>query len=247
MDLGDVMAERHQRIGTRRWISMAARDEEAIFRSGSRCLAVSDEDADEFERLYSVRPRIIRFVPPEAERLIELAAMESPQRLGFMGAPSYGNEQVMEVLARPEFLESISAAGVELVVAGGICKTVNPSLLRMLEGGGAKILGRVGCTVDYYRQISATVNPIGPSTGVKIKSVETLVAGRNLITTRFGADPTLHAAFPDQITCTEWPIDPGALGMLAVEAVRSAKPGNAAAARAYVEKVTRDLQEMHRI
>lgn len=246
-DLGDVMADRHERIGARRWISLAAEDEKAILQSGSRCVAVSDADAQEFERLYGVRPAVLGFVPPEFPRLIELASQERPPRIGFMGAPSYGNEEIMRILAHPEFLGCISQAGIELLVAGGICDTVDPSVLRALEKGGARILGRVRSTCDYYRQISATVNPIGPTTGVKIKSIETLIAGRSLITTRWGADSSLCASFPDQIAYTDWPIEPQALGRLAIKVIRAAPSGSTSAARAYVEKSIQSLRELHTI
>jgi len=244
MDLGDVMANRHKRIGKRRWISMASKDEAAILHS-SRCVAVSEEDALEFERLYSIRPPVMQFVPPNSAQLMGLASEERPPRVGFMGAPSYGNEEIMRVLAHREFLECIAGAGVELLVAGGICKTVDPSVLQALRRGGARVVGPVGSTLDYYRQIGATVNPIGPSTGVKIKSVETLIAGRSLITTQWGADPDLREAFPGQITYTEWPIDPEPLGKLAIEVVRSAVPPSMEAARAYVAKATRNLEDLH--
>jgi hypothetical protein len=247
MDLGDIMADRHTRIGARRWISMAARDEEAVFRSGSRCLAVSDEDADEFEHLYGIRPGVIRFVPPDADRLMEIAEGARLPRIGFMGAPSYGNEEALRILARPEFLDPIRAAGIELVVAGGICDTASPEVLSALKTGGAKLLGRVRSSLDYYREIAATVNPIGPSTGVKIKSVETLVAGRNLITTMYGADRNLQESFPGQIVCTDWPVHPGTLASLAITVVGSAQQTGGAAARAYVDTATRALRELHRV
>jgi hypothetical protein len=246
-DLGDVMADRHERIGVRRWISLTAEEEKAIFQSDGRCVAVSDADAQEFERQYGVRPAVLGFVPPEFQQLMELDSNDRPPRIGFMGAPSYGNEEIMRLLAHPEFLGCISEAGIELLVAGGICDTIDPSVLCALERGGARILGRVRSTSDYYRQISATVNPIGPSTGVKIKSIETLIAGRSLITTRWGADSSLCAAFPGQVVYTEWPIEPQAFGRLAIRVVRAPLPGSASAARAYVEKSTQTLREMHTI
>jgi hypothetical protein len=246
MDLGDVMADRHERIGKRRWISMAEEDEEAILRS-SRCVAVSEEDAAEFERLYGVRPPVMEFVPPDAEQLMQLASEQRPPRLGFMGAPSHGNEEILRVLAHADFLKAIAAADIELIVAGGICDTVDPSVLSALRQGGARVLGRIARTLDYYRQIGATVNPIGPSTGVKIKSVETLLTGRSLITTRYGAGPGLYAAFPGQIAYTEWPIEPAELGRLAVEVIRAAPPVRAAVARAYAERATEALRELHAI
>ena len=64
VDLGDVMADRHQRLGARRWISLSPQAEGAILRSGAKCLAVSDDDADDFRRLYGVEVPRLFYVPP---------------------------------------------------------------------------------------------------------------------------------------------------------------------------------------
>jgi len=246
VDTGDVMANRHERIGTKRWISLTSRDERAILESGSRCLAVSTDDADEFERLYGVRLPVQSFVPPEHEKLIALAADERPRRLGYMGAPGYGNEEVLRILAQREFLDCLRAAGIEFAIAGGICNAIEPAVLEALKAGGASILGRVRSTVDYYASIGVTVNPVGPSTGVKIKSVETLVAGRHLITTRWGADRGLAAAFPGQVTFIDWPMNPRELGELCIRLVREARPYGGAAAKNYIWSAARELEEMIR-
>lgn len=246
LDLGDVMADRHERIGVRRWISLSSKDEAAILRSGARCVAVSDEDAKEFERLYQVRPRVLGFVPPDATELLNLAASERAPRIGFMGAPSHANEEIMRLLANPAFLDSLTQGGVELIVAGGICATVDPTIIRALADGGARILGRIQSTNDYYSQISVVVNPVGPSTGVKIKSVEALVAGRSLITTRWGADPSLNDAFPGQIAYVDWPVDPQGLAQLAIQLVRGARAAHSqSAAKNYVTRSTEHLRELH--
>ena len=245
LDLGDVLADRHERIGTRRWISLAADDEKNVLRSSRRCLAVSQADADEFERLYGVRPEVIGFVPPESPQLLQLASGDRPRRIGFIGAPSYSNEEVLRVLAHPDFLCRLCSAGIELVIAGGICNTVDTSVLRALKKGGARVLGCVQSIADYYRQISVTVNPVGPSTGVKIKSIESLVAGRGLITTRFGLDASLAGEFPGQVLYIDWPIGPAELGEFAVKAVRNVLPSNASAPTIYVQKWTQVLRELH--
>ncbi|HEY2469953.1 MAG TPA: glycosyltransferase [Terracidiphilus sp.] len=247
MDLGDIMADRHERVGARRWITMTTKDENAVFHSGARCVAVSESDAQEFEKLYGVRAAVMNFVPPDHRELLEIAEQERPPRIGFMGAPSYVNEEIMRLLAQPQFLECLRQAGIELVVAGGICRTVDPSLLRSLEQGGARVMGRVPSTMEYYRQIGAALNPVGPTTGVKIKSIEALVAGRTLITTQWGVDSSLYRAFLGQIVYTDWPVDPQGLGRLAVEVVRSASSRGASAARAYVEESERRLRELHTI
>lgn len=244
VDTGDVMADRHERIGRRRWISLASEDERAILKSQSRCLAVSVDDADEFERLYGVRPPVQPFVPPEYQELINLIDTSLPKTVGYMGAPNYLNEELLRELANSEFLDTLNAAGVDLVVAGGICNTVDKSVLRTLERGGARVLGRVPSTVEYYRQIGATVNPIGPSTGVKIKSVETLVAGRALITTKWGADEMLATAFPNQVTYIKWPMDLRNLAECCIRATQQKPTSARTAAEAYVRDANRRLEEL---
>jgi len=244
VDTGDVMAERHERTGARRWITLRAADECAVLRSSSRCIAVSEDDAAEFQRLYGVRPSVLSFVPQCSPELLEVASRERPRRVGFMGAPSYVNEEILRLLASPDFMAYLKEAGIEFVIAGGICETVDRSVLRTLERLGAVILGKVGSTAEYYSQIAATVNPVGPSTGVKIKSVETLVAGRSLITTRWGADRSLAAAFPNQVAFIDWPTEPRILGELCVKVVREEPPDTRAAAETYVREATRALKEM---
>lgn len=245
VDTGDVMADRHERIGARRWITLTAADEGAVLRS-ARCLAVSEDDAAEFERLYGVRPEVLSFVPQGAADLMALADIERPRRIGFMGAPSHVNEDILRLLAQPAFLRTLNEAGIELLIAGGICRTADAEVLRVLERQGARILGRADSTAGYYSQIAATVNPVGPSTGVKIKSVETLVAGRSLITTRWGADAALAAAFPGQVAYMDWPMEAGELGKTCVRMVLEGSAGGRAAAEAYVRRATRALEDMLR-
>ena len=244
VDTGDIMADRHERTGARRWISMTAQDERDVLESGSRCLAISQDDSNEFHRLYNLRLPVVPFVPPDHADLLKIAMERRPPRVGFMGAPSYVNEEILRALSSPCFLKCLSTHGIELLIAGGICRTAAPSILAALERGGAAILGRVSSITDYYRQISVTVNPVGPSTGVKIKSVETLLAGCSLITTQWGADALLAAAFPGQITYVEWPVDARKLGELCVASVRGTDSRSHDAAREYIQSSTHMLKEM---
>jgi hypothetical protein len=243
VDTGDVMADRHKRIGSRRWVSLSVADEAAVLRSQGRRLAISEDDACEFDRLYGVRACVLPFVPPEHAELERLAEEELPPRIGFLAAPSYVNEVMLRLMANAPFLDCLRAAGVELLIAGGICETADPPVLNFLERGGARILGRVDSLTGYYREIGATVNPVGPSTGAKIKSIETLVAGRNLITTRWGAGAALAGAFPGQVVYVDWPVLPAKLGELCVETVRTRNPGRKTASEAYVRSAAAAFEE----
>jgi len=245
VDTGDVMANRHQRCEARRWISLASRDELLVLTSGSRCVAISNDDADEFQRLYGVSTPVVSFVPPDFTELNAIASSaDRPARVGFMGAPSFVNEQVLRNLSDCDFLAHLAEHGIELLIAGGICSTANPSILASLRKGGAIILGRVSSSPEYYRQISATVNPVGPSTGVKIKSVETLIAGRTLITTKWGADSLLAESFPGQISYVDWPVAANTMAELCVSAVQKAKSADPHAGISYAQRTMSALEEI---
>ncbi len=241
---GDVMADRHERMGARRWITLDARDERAILHSQSRCVAVSQYDAAEFKKLYGVEIPVLQFLPPSYPELIAISLNEKPRRVGFMGAPSYVNEAILELLAQADFLDRLAQAGVELVVAGGICKTAPKATLQALERGNARVLGAVGSTLEFYKQVSTVLNPVGPSTGIKIKSVEALMAGRTLITTSWGADESLRIAFPGQITHVEWPVDGLALAEVTVKLVNNSASVDPAAARNYAEQSNEKLRSL---
>lgn len=242
VDLGDVMADRHERVGACRWISLASGDERAVIESPSQCIAISGFDVDELRRLYGIELPVAPFAPARYSELTALADGERPARVGFMGAPSYLNENILRLLADRNFLGCISKAGIDLVVAGGICESAPRLVLQGLRDAGVRIMGRIRSITEFYGNVAAVLNPVGPSTGVKIKSVETLMAGRSLITTRWGADASLRNAFGPQICCIDWPIDARSLGELAVRVVNSSMDANVAAAVAYAEGATQALR-----
>lgn len=219
IDLGDIMADRHERVGVRRWISLARNDELAIVTGLGRCLAISASDKQEFARLYGVQMPLVPFIPPNSDALLSLASPTNKRTIGFIGAPSFLNEEILKQLACAEFLAVLRRAGVNLLVAGGICRTANPALLKRLHSGGASVIGYVNDVLDFYRLTTVILNPVGPSTGVKIKSVEALMAGRGLITTEWGSDRTLEQAFPGQIKTIAWPIEATTLAAACIDLI----------------------------
>lgn len=242
VDLGDIMADRHERVGARRWISLAREDEQAVLTGPARCVAISDGDAQEFKRLYGVDLPLVPFVPPNADTLLSLDTSATSRSIGFIGAPSYLNEEILKLLAREEFLAALRRAQVSLLVAGGICGTADPAILDQLRAGGARVLGRVDDTRDFYAATSIILNPVGPSSGVKIKSVEALMAGRGLVTTRWGSDATLEQAFPGQITTIDWPVEAAALAAACIQLIDrpgSSRRGSGPAYRASAEAAMR--------
>jgi hypothetical protein len=237
VDLGDVMANRHVRIGARRWISLSDVDEGAVLNSESQCYAISRDDATEFARLYKRELRVLPYAPVNSGSLMAIADFGRPRRVGFIGAPSSLNEEVLRLLGNPGFLRILSAANVVLVVAGGICKTAGREIISALLDGGAEVRGPIEDIRDFYRDVGVVINAVGPSTGVKIKSVEALVAGRTLITTQWGVNEELCNIFSAQIQRVDWPVDPLELGYCVVNALAVSEESDSQRARVYVSRV----------
>lgn len=230
VDLGDVMGDRHRRIGARRWISISTTEERSILESGARCLAISADDRAEFERIYGTSLPIVPFLPACYEELLRLSAGPHPFRAGFLAAPGYTNEAAMRILCSEYFLDALLSAGVTLVVAGGICDAIKGDARARLARRQAVILGRVAHVRDFYSQVAVVLHPVGPSTGVKIKAVEALLAGKAVVTTRYGADASLREAFSSQVILVDWPIEPRSLASkVAVVAAENSR-GTASAA-----------------
>jgi hypothetical protein len=234
------MASRHERIGQRRWVSLAPEDEKRLLDSSARCVAISSGDRDEFDRLYGVRLPVAPFVPPQWSDLAALAGSGPRSRVGFLGGRGQASEDVMEVIARDEFLEPVTRHGVELIIAGGICSDIRPEQRSRLVAHGGSIMGPVERLEDFYDRVGTVLNPVGPSTGVKVKSVEALLAGRMLVTTEYGADEALRRSFGPQIRDVRWPVLPALLADVVIATLKE-EPADAGgtARRSLVESYVR--------
>jgi len=225
VDLGDVMAERHERIGTRRWISLQPKDERAILQSQARCIAISEGDQEEFQRLYGISLPVATFLPVDHDRFARLRGTNLPAAVGYLAARGHQNEVVVQALTSEIFLTTLNTADIGLVLAGGICTSLNDIDRARVEAHGGQVLGQVSALEDFYEKVGWVINPVGPSTGVKIKSVEALLAGRGLISTEFGVDAGLQSIFGAQIVMTGWPLDLQGLADTVVRSVRQGTSG----------------------
>lgn len=236
VNLGDVMAGRHARIGRRTWISLSAADEARVVRAPIRNAAISQFDADEFARAYGVRPPVIPSVPPDHAALTALAAKPRPRSAGFFaGSGNAINLQALRALADARFLAALRGAGIGFVVGGAICRDMTAELRAAFELGGARLMGEVATLSDFYAAVGAMVAPVGPSSGLKMKSVETLIAGRALITTRWGTD-SVFDGFVGQVFVLDWPPEPDTIARAVIAALEDTRSDRAAAGATYVEK-----------
>lgn len=218
VDVGDAMADRHRRIGARTWVSLSKRHEKAVLTS-ARCVAISEGDRELFQQEYGVDAPVVPFVPPNYDGLLFLAAEPRPRRAGFFAARGYHSREILRLLAQDEFLSLLRDAEVDLVIGGQVSQLVDLGLRAKFKGYRCLITGTVAAPSDFYALIGVALNPVGPSTGMKIKSVEALLAGRILVTTPFGVDKILCDFFGDQIVILDWPVAPAALGLATLHAI----------------------------
>jgi len=244
VDMNDVMAERYKRMQRRSWISISRREEETVVESATRCIAISDGDSDEFERLYNVRLPVAPFAAVESEELFSLAGRRRGMSVGYLAAGGPLNLEVLNLLLSQVFLGILKEGGVRLVIAGGICSSISRKTIRKLAEYDVNVMGRPNRLADFYGQISTMVNPTGPSTGIKVKSVEALLAGCSLIATRWGSDGSLNKWFEKRIRTVEWPVDCYKLGTLAVELAKNRIEWSSAASVAYTESAKGALKNL---
>jgi hypothetical protein len=235
VDAGDVMANRHERIGTRRWISISPVDEQRMFKT-ARCVSISSTDRTEFGSLYGVETPVVPFVPPGVQEL-SLTASSKSAAVGFIAAPGYANEQIVSSLVTDGVIRSLASEGIEFLLAGGICGTLGDTLLHAVRAQGGVVLGRIDSLREFYSRVSVLMNPVGPSTGMKIKSVEALVSGRGLVTTRWGVDEHLTRFFGPQLTFVEWPLEGKAVTAACVKACAAGVSANRDGAEQYLQFV----------
>lgn len=236
VNLGDVMAGRHARIGRRTWISLSDADEARVLRAPIRNAAISQFDADEFARRYGVRLPVIPSVPPDHAALTALAAKPRPREAGFFaGSGNAINRATLRLLAEPRFLAALRAAGIGFVIGGAICRDVPADLRAAFARGGARLQGEVDTIGDFYSGVGALVAPVGPSSGLKMKSVETLLAGRSLVTSCWGTDAVFDG-FAGQVSVLDWPPQPDAMANAVIAALEDTTSDRSAAAIQYVER-----------
>ncbi len=207
IDLNDVMANRYQRTGIRRWISLEFDDEKYILTNGAKTLSISEFDQDLFHNLYGVKPPILPYYTNITFDFRGNVFKHNKIFAGYLAAPSPINDQALKLITNENFINEIKSFGCELMLAGGVCSSINTTKKLELIKNGVHILGYVNSEADFYNKCDIFLNPVGPSSGIKIKSVEALLSGCKLITTVWGSDATLEKFFGNNIYILKWPFD----------------------------------------
>jgi glycosyltransferase involved in cell wall biosynthesis len=163
--------------------AMSAEGERAALALFDCVIAITQTDAEAFARL---QPQARCLVVPHAiEAEVVARDPHDAVTFGFFGSAMTPNVDAARWLLSeiwPRVRGSSPTA--RLVIAGAVCESL-PNEQR--DDHGVEFLGRVGAPADFYRRIDVALCPIRYGSGLKIKNVEALAAGRPLVTTPDGA------------------------------------------------------------
>jgi len=195
IDTHDVLSRRadeFRRIGDRMWLEVTRDEEAAEVARADLILAIQEREREVFAQMAPQTPVMVvghapHLVPVELTPNDPSAGERHLCQVGYIGSANALNRQALEwfydecwPIARRDHDD------VRLIVAGDICGLVAQHPLARdpdvwLEPG-------LRDPLDFYRRVDIVINPIRHGTGLKIKSVEAVAAGRPLVTTSVGIE-----------------------------------------------------------
>lgn len=213
LDLGDIMADRHKRIGRREWISLSSADEKAVLCNSRSVICISQQDCGIVSESYRNNVSVIPFWPSYISGTKHRGSAPADVcKIGFIGPATPENTRIAKSIIASIRSNDRCWESAELIFAGSISIKVieimnNDTSMSKASLDKIETLGFVEDLGEFYNRIDVLLNPVGPSTGLKIKNVEALASCAKLVTTCWGADETLQKYFSDSITVLEWPLD----------------------------------------
>jgi polysaccharide biosynthesis protein PslH len=182
------------------WVSWS-RYEARYYARFKAALTLSEQDAQVLRAMNPAVNAISMGLPLGQSRQSEVVC--EPMRVGFAG--NFGHRPNAEGLAWfmrevwPLVLACLPQA--RFVVAGG----KPPESLVAMSAVGVEFAGFVPDIFDFYAANSVTVVPLLSGGGVKIKTVEAMLAGSAVVATRIGiegtsAEHSIHALVADEAT-----------------------------------------------
>lgn len=192
----------HDRLGGRReameeagafpaFFYLSEAEEKACIDRADLVLAIKEEEADAF-RVLSSTPVLTLGVRPPPQKPVDATPRTGRLRCGFLGSDNAVNLQSVDALVAAHRSLGPDAAQLELAIYGNAGRALDPITLPP----GVTIFGPVADLATIYRNTDVILSPTIRSTGVKIKAVEALSAGKPLVATADGSNglPARHPA-----------------------------------------------------
>lgn len=107
---------------------------------------------------------------------------------GFIGTANNNNKKCLDIIYNDWSIRILKKnPNAKFHLAGAICKTENARKFAENFPNNVKLLGFVDRISDFYQSVDYMLSPIEVQGGLNFKSVESLIAGRFLLTNEVGA------------------------------------------------------------
>jgi hypothetical protein len=189
IDTHDIQSERNayfDKYGWPCWLQLTAEEEKVALRAADALIAIQPEDAKVLRDWLPETPVVVAGHPCPVDLRVTAVSSEDEQVIGIIAGDGQPNRLSLETFVEQVWVPLYRRVpSARLRIAGGICDC--PEANRWREYPGVELVGRVEDVADFYRQIAIAINPTWVPSGLKIKSVEAIGAGRCLVTYPPGA------------------------------------------------------------
>jgi glycosyltransferase involved in cell wall biosynthesis len=183
IDTHDVFTNRNQRLRKQGiggdWISFTARQEKKLLQRADTVIAIQKHEADFFQSVVGAEKVALVDVLSKSNRIRSCG--QAAAVLGFLGSQNIVNRSSLNWFLQEVWPQVFKQQpGARLRVGGRICEGAP-------EVPGVEYMDEVNDRDAFYEGCRCMINPCLGGTGLKIKSVESLVYGRPLVSTSHGA------------------------------------------------------------
>lgn len=205
IDLHDLHGDRHERLGYRGWVSLAPPDEMARLREAPVSIVISEYEQ---QALQSADPAINSIFLPYFPRPSDQRASRDAdgEKAGsrasvcvFVGSGNPLNVEAVTNIESLGVLAVLRRLGLTLAIVGSICDSPPVIALARRWPGVVTLAGVVQDLERFLSACRVGINVCGPSTGIKVKTVEYLAAGLHVLASPHASDPWLDRAFGSRI------------------------------------------------
>lgn len=199
VDLHDLHGNRHQKLMRRDWVNLAIEDEERRIFEVSTIIAISE---DEFEKVKQFEQTNVKtFLPyfPDIRTQFTKDCPKVERRCVFVGSNNLVNLDAIKNIESSGLMGILIRANFTLDIIGTICYTDIAKAVKSRYPDNVSLLGVVEDVSNIFSTACIGLNLCGPSTGLKIKTVDYIAAGLSVICTSYGSDTWLAREFADQI------------------------------------------------
>lgn len=187
-DLHDIHSDRHKRLGVKTWVDLEPSDEVGRLRECDLAISIAKE---EYLLLRSVVDNVV-FLPYWPMQVESPASIDRARAAVFVGSMNAVNSDALENISRFGLIDVFRSLRIEIWICGAICSSETARDLAKVYPEGVRLLGPVDDLGSVLRKARFGINLSGPSTGLKIKTVDYLNSGLSVICTAFGADQWLQ-------------------------------------------------------